>query len=309
MLSLKKINNMKQIKITGLFIAAAFALTATSCNRDAETSVMDKVASIEQPGLWEKICRYVDSNWPSTATLATTLTAGAGTSSDASLMNSQNSEIKTFWRGASVAAPLFRFVRNGTNYNSTYNAMSYSNGKIYYGEGIFKDAKSKDASNLVNVMILAHEYAHQLQFAFNLPSKQESTARAAELEADGMAGYYLRRGYGKTNFSQIASGYEFAFSIGDHQTTSSGHHGTPAQRRSAVRLGFLLAHPDNQKLSATQFDYNFFYYYNGVLNGTYKMEKPADISSTTHNIIMSHMDELVRIKSGKMSDSEYFNLK
>ncbi len=100
-------------------------------------------------------------------------------------------------------------------------------------------------------MILAHEYAHQLQFYYGLPSEPESTARPNELEADGMAGY-LRRGYGKTTFAQIATAYNFAYAIGDNQTTSPGHHGTPAQRKSAVRLGFLLADPANSKLSATQ---------------------------------------------------------
>jgi hypothetical protein len=77
-------------------------------------------------------------------------------------------------------------------------------------------------------------------------------------------------GYNQTSFAQIAAAYEFAQSIGDYQTTSAGHHGTPAQRRSAVRLGFLLGQYD---LTASAFDYNFFYYYQGVLNGTYKMAK------------------------------------
>ena len=242
------------------------------------------------------------------ATLSTTLTSGAGTTSDVDLMNAENTNIKTFWRGSSIAAPTFRFVRNGTDWNSTYNAISYSTGKIYYGEGIFKDAKFKDNSNLINVLVLAHEYGHQLQYAFNLPSVNESTARPNELEADGMAGYYLRRGYGKTTYESIATAYEFAFSIGDTYTTSSGHHGTPAQRRSAVRLGFLLADPATAKLTATEFDSNFFFYYNGVLAGTYRMKRPNGISQETHEYIMSHMSELRRIQSGEMSDTEYFKL-
>lgn len=300
---------MKTTQKTILFFSAAALTTFFACTKDDSAQDEQLTPSIiEQPQGVETECSYVDAYWPSSAVLSTTLSAGAGTSSDATLMINQNTAIKTFWRGTSVAAPTFRFVQNGTNWNSTYNAMSYSVGKIYYGEGIFRDAKSKDASNLVNVMILAHEYGHQLQYAFGLPSVNESTARAGELEADGMAGYYLRRGYGKTTFASIATGYEFAAAIGDYQTTSSGHHGTPPQRRSAVRLGFLLADPANAKLSASSFDYNFFYYYNGVLNGTYRLAKPADISEETHDYIMLHMDELRRIQSGDMSDEEYFNL-
>ncbi|RXR16268.1 metalloprotease [Flavobacterium amnicola] len=296
-----------------VLLFGALALTTIfACSKEDETTTLTNEQpaeqTVKQPSGIENECSYVDAYWPSSAVLSTTLSAGAGTSSDVTLMNNQNSAIKTFWRGTTVAAPTFRFVQNGTNWSSTYNAISYSTGRIYYGEGIFRDAKSKDASNLVNVMILAHEYGHQLQYAFGLPSKKESTARPNELEADGMAGYYLRRGYGKTTFSSISTAYEFAYAIGDYQTTSSGHHGTPPQRRSAVRLGFLLADPANAKLTASQFDYNFFYYYNGVLAGTYRLAKPSTISNATHQYILSHMEELKRIQSGEMSDTEYFNL-
>lgn len=299
---------MKQTKKSVLLLSAVALATIYSCSKDDVSAETPEATVIEQAKGIEAECSYVDNNWPSSAVLSTTLSAGAGTSSDVTLMNNQNTAIKTFWRGTSVSAPIFRFVYNGTNWNSTYNAISYSSGRIYYGEGIFKDAKYRDPSNLINVMILAHEYGHQLQYAFGLPSVNESTARPNELEADGMAGYYLRRGYGKSTFSSIATGYEFAAAIGDYQTTSAGHHGTPAQRRSAVRLGFLLADPANAKLTASQFDYNFFYYYNGVLAGTYRLAKPEGISDATHNYIMSHMEELRRIQSGKMSDEEYFSL-
>lgn len=300
---------MKKNLIKGLFLSSVLGLgIVTSCNR-ADDSVQEPTTeAIAQPSLLEKLCSYVDANWPTSATLSTTLTSSAGTSADVTLMSNQNTAIKTFWRGSSVAAPTFRFVRNGTNWTSTYNAISYSTGKIYYGEGIFRDAKSRDASNLVNVMILAHEYGHQLQYAYGLPSKKESTARPNELEADGMAGYYLRRGYGKTSFAEIATAYEFAAAIGDFKTTNSNHHGTPAQRRSAVRLGFLLADPSNAKLSASDFDYNFFYYYDGVIAGTYRLAKPNNISPETHQFMLNHMEELKRIQSGEMSDQEYFNL-
>lgn len=300
---------MKKNVIKGLILTSVLSLGAVvSCNRADESVQELATEAIAQPSLFEKICSYVDSNWPAKATLSTTLTAAAGTSADATYLTNQNTTIKTFWRGTSVAAPTFRFVRNGTNWSSTYNAISYSTGKIYFGEGIFRDAKSRDASNLVNVMILAHEYGHQLQYAFGLPSKKESTARPNELEADGMAGYYLRGGLGKSTYSEISTAYEFAFAIGDTYTTSPNHHGTPAQRRSAVRLGFLLADPANAKLTATQFDSNFFYYYDGVLAGTYRLAKPEGISPETHEYIMSHMSELRRIQSGEMSDKEYFNL-
>jgi uncharacterized protein len=295
--------NQKAILLTGLF---ALASIVSCTNEDVQVNneeTIDATAKITHTE-----CGFVDNNWPSSATLSSSLQSAVGTSTEATYMFNQNTAIKTFWRGSAAAAPTFRFVRNGTNYNSTFNAISYGNGKIYYGEGIFRAAKAKDASNLVNVMILAHEYGHQLQFAFGLPSVSENTARAGELEADGMAGYYLRRGLGKSTFASIATAYDFAASIGDTFVNDPGHHGTSAQRRSAVRLGFLLADPANAKLSASSFDSNFFFYYNGVLNGTYRLARPEGISVATHNYIMAHMEELASIANGTMSDAEYKNL-
>lgn len=299
-------------KKASLFLGALALTTMLSCSKDesvtAETPDQTLGLVDEQPSQREGDCGYVDGNWSSSASLYTSL-PNSGSTKGSSLLTSQNTTIKTFWRGSSVAAPTFRFVRDLSNPTSTFNAISYSNGKIYFGEEIFKWAYNRDTSNLINVMILAHEYGHQLQYAYGLPSKRESTARPNELEADGMAGYYLRRGYGKSTFASIATAYDAAFAIGDYSTTSAGHHGTPPQRKSAVRLGFLLADPGNSKLSAPDFDYNFFYYYNGVLNGTYRLAQPQGISPEFHAFMMSHMEELGQIASGEMSDEDYKNLK
>lgn len=301
-------------KIAFAFTSAlAFtALLSCSENEDVQQPLeasSDNLISVidEQPSNLNLQCSYVDGNWSSSANLYTSL-PNSGLTSGASLMVSQNTAIKTFWRGSSVAAPTFRFVRDLSNPTSTFNAISYGNGKIYFGEEIYKWAKNRDGSNLINVMILAHEYGHQLQYAFGLPSRQENTARAGELEADGMAGYYLRRGYGKSSFASIATAYDAAYAIGDYGTNNPGHHGTPPQRKSAVRLGFLFADAQNAKLSASDFDYNFFYYYNGVLNGTYRLAQPTGITPEFHAFMMSHMEELGRIANGEMSDEEYKNL-
>ncbi|WP_310556547.1 metalloprotease [Flavobacterium sp.] len=293
------------MKSTKLALALLTVGIFSSCSKNEDTEIFTPVASsIEQPSAINKECSYVDGNWASAATLYTTL-PNSGSTTGASLMTTQNSSIASFW---GRSAPTFRFVRDLTTPSSTFNAISYGNGKIYFGEAIFKWAYNRDSSNLINVMILAHEYGHQLQYIFGLPSVSESTVRPNELEADGFAGYYLRRGYGKSTFASIATAYDAAFAIGDNNVTSPGHHGTPAQRRSAVRLGFLLADPANSKLSATSFDYNFFYYYTGVKNGTYRKAKPAGYSEKMDQIIKLHEDELRRIQSGEMSDEEYFNL-
>ncbi len=286
-------------------LAGAFAaLLLSACNNDTlETPVQPEQQAeslkIEQPDALEKVCYYVDQNWSSSAVLLTSLQ----NSTDTNFMNSQMTKIASLWGRSN---PTLRFVNDPSNYNSTYNAISYSTGKIYYGYAIYYDAKSK-GGNIVNAMILAHEYGHQLQYIFGLPSVYESTARPNELEADGFAGYYLRRpnGYNQTSFTQIAAAYEFAQSIGDYQTNSPGHHGTPPQRRSAVRLGFLLGQYD---LSAADFDYNFFYYYQGVLNGTYKTAKNSRFPELDA-YMGQYLNELKKIQTGEISAEEFRNLK
>lgn len=287
------------------FLAGAIAVfSLTACNDDnMETPVSQdqqtQTGKIEQPGELEKICYYVDQYWSSSSVLTT----GLQNATDTNFMNAQMTKIASMWGRSN---PTLRFVTDPSNFNSTYNAISYSTGKIYYGYAIYYDAKAK-GGDIVNAMILAHEYGHQLQYIFNLPSVNESTARPNELEADGFAGYYLRRptGYNQTTFAQIATAYEFAQSIGDYQTTSPGHHGTPPQRRSAVRLGFLLG---QYSLSAAEFDYNFFYYYQGVLNGTYKMGKNSR-NPEIDAYMSQYMDELRQIQSGEISAEEFKNLK
>lgn len=287
-----------------LFAGALAAFSLTGCRDDKmDESVLPETqtesSKIEQPGEREKACYYVDQYWSSSSVLKTALQNSA----DTNFMNAQMTRIAGLWGRSN---PTLRFVDDPSNFNSTYNAISYSTGKIYYGYAIYYDAKNK-GGDMVNAMILAHEYGHQLQYIFGLPSVSESTARPNELEADGFAGYYLRRpnGYNKTNFSEIAAAYEFAQSIGDYQTSSPGHHGTPAQRRSAVRLGFLLGQYD---LNASNFDYNFFYYYQGVLNGTYKMGKNTQ-NPEIDAYMSQYMDELRKIQSGEISAEEFKHLK
>ena len=297
--------NQKPIKMKttkkGLLLSALALGMLFACNKNEE-----KVEStLDQPQGLITSCSYVDGNWSSTAVLSSSF----GSTTDTNFMNSQNSKISAVW-GQSLT-PL-KFVKDPSNPGSTYNAISYGGSprKIYFGEAIYKDAKSKSANNIVNAMILAHEFGHQLQYNYNLPSKRENTARPNELEADAFAGYYLRKpaGFNSASFATIAVASDFAFAIGDNQTTSAGHHGTPPQRRSAVRLGFLLADPGNGNLTAVNFDSNFFYYYSGVLNGTYRMARPANISPEMNQYISSHMAELRRINSGEMSKEEFQQL-
>lgn len=83
--------------------------------------------------------------------------------------------------------------------------------------------------------IVAHEYAHAMQTAFKF--KPDITP-ISELQADCLAGLYLgvidNVYFDAADIEEIQN---FAYRIGDDNTWAEDHHGTPAQRVSAVSIG------------------------------------------------------------------------
>lgn len=249
------------------------------------------------------IYKYVDDNWTPTSVIENNLLLPV----DTNFMNSQINNIASMW-GRSI--PVLKFVDDPNNFRSTKNAITSllegPHGSIYYGYALYYDARAK-GGDIVNAMVLSHEYGHLLQQELNLPSVNESTSRAYELEADGYAGYYLRRpnGYNRSNFSEIAAAYEYVGNGGDTNISSSDHHGTQAQRRAAVYLGFLLG---NYELSAAEFDQYFFYYYqDDVLNGNNKIQKKTQ-NSELDIYIMQYIEQLRKIKTGEIDAVQFRKL-
>lgn len=99
--------------------------------------------------------------------------------------------------------------------------------------------------------ILAHEWAHQIQFENNwvtqgIPTPEDT--RRQELEADFFASYYLTHKRGATyNWKRVEDVMEAFYSGGDCSFESPGHHGTPAERKEASWQGYLLAHNASPK--------------------------------------------------------------
>ncbi|WP_244614441.1 hypothetical protein [Elizabethkingia argenteiflava] len=85
--------------------------------------------------------------------------------------------------------------------------------------------------------------------------------------------------------------------------------GPPPQRKTAVRLGFLLG---EFSLTAKEFDSQFFHYYSSVLEGKDPSVQPKAgrfrVNPEIDRKIQAHMGELKKISSGEMSDSEFKNL-
>ncbi len=266
----------------------------SSCQKDDTVEQQN----ITVDGEFNTECSYVDSNWGPNAYINTYIINQTQTN----LMYSQSSNIA---RLLQVPTVTLRFVHDNTSTSSTANAISYSTGKIYFGETLYRQALNY--GQIVPVMVLAHEYGHQVQYRYSsVPSVHEYTARATELESDGYAGYYMRRGYG-ASWDEAGPGFNFAYSIGDYYTNSAGHHGTPPQRRSATRLGWYLG---AYNLSATSFDQYFFYYYEKyVLPGNLRpVQKPKYIDDEIDKFISSKLEELIKINTGEISAEEFEKL-
>lgn len=82
---------------------------------------------------------------------------------------------------------------------------------------------------------VGHEYAHAMQRVYNFNS---DNSPISELQADCLAGYYMAAVPNLTFDSQdIQEVRAFAYSLGDGNTWSQNHHGTPKQRLQAVTIG------------------------------------------------------------------------
>lgn len=217
--------------------------------------------------------------------------------SETNFLKQQNNKASNLFGISNV--PLYFAAGSGT-----FNALSYGPPANYiiWGEEMLSGALNYGRSAVA--YIVAHEVAHQIQFRQGYPSV--TGASNTELEADGFAGYFLRRSY-TTNWSDVIPAYNFSQSIAGANGSS---HGTAAQRRSSVRLGWLLA--NNGALSNANLDYNFFYYYNTyIIPGKLKssnLAKPKRIDEELHQFILSKIEELNDIHTGKISEKEYANL-
>lgn len=293
----------KKIMKKLIYLSMAIAFLGSCQNDDRDAAIPRGNATGEFPLAESHAdCGYIDSSWGSDAYSNNFIVDAEHTA----FMYSQNGKMSQFFNMSPV--PL-QFVHDDTDTASTINAMSYREGYILFGEALYRKAISK-GGKITAAMILAHEMGHQLQYSHNLPTLQENTARARELEADGFAGYYLRKPTGyNAAWQEAGPAFSFGAETGDDNTSSPEHHGTSSQRRSAVRLGWHLG---ELTLSVAQFDYYFFYYYNLVLQGAYRHgsaePKDTEIDPGIHEFMLAKIEELRKINSGEISKEEFEKL-
>ena len=145
-------------------------------------------------------------------------------------------------------------VFNGGNHPFfSFNAFAFSStvfgDKIAMGDGMMAGYTAMGFSDVAPAAVFAHEFGHHIQYEnayFNDPIVAGLTAaektRYTELMADAYSAYYLTHKRGLAmNKHRVAEFLEAFYQIGDCGFTSSGHHGTPAQRMRAAEFGFGIA--------------------------------------------------------------------
>ena len=109
----------------------------------------------------------------------------------------------------------------------TASAFCAADNKIYLEKNQLKRFSKIDP--VAVYMIVAHEYAHAMQFKFGFG---RSSTVLNELQADCLAGAYLSEKF-KSDDEKIKNALMIAWSSGDFDWRSEEHHGFPHQRTQA----------------------------------------------------------------------------
>jgi hypothetical protein len=115
---------------------------------------------------------------------------------------------------------------------------------IVIGDGLVELASEAGVEDkVVWSGILAHEWAHQIQFNNRgVWYPTGAITRTTELEADYFTAYYLTHKRGGTyNWKRVQDFLELFYNIGDCLFDDDGHHGTHLQRERAAQYGYELA--------------------------------------------------------------------
>lgn len=130
------------------------------------------------------------------------------------------------------------------------NAYAASDGHILFGYYMFHEMLD-NYGELPIAGILSHEWGHRTQQEMYWQDYSQPAHR--ELEADAFSGFYLFLAK-QWAWSRIDQYYEAVMSFGDYNYNTPGHHGTPAERLAAARLGVEVANQAAQQGYAFTYD-------------------------------------------------------
>jgi hypothetical protein len=135
--------------------------------------------------------------------------------------------------------------RAGANaYATPEIKLDRNDGTVLFGKYLFRSLLAKpNAPDAAILAVCAHEYGHIVQNNMNVRRRLldgQNTVKRLELHADFLAGYFagLRK---KENANFAAAIFAVTMhDLGDFNTNSKGHHGTPDERAESVQEGFKL---------------------------------------------------------------------
>jgi len=160
---------------------------------------------------------------------------------------------RLFWAEASLqqsfwGVPSTVYITMGAECEGNGNAFATADGQVYFGKRLMLRQIGQFSSMVPVHAVLAHEFAHRLQFTFGWSRADGSPAssRLTELEADGWSGFYARwvKNYSSGDFR---THLETLYGIGDTDYNSPEHHGTPIERKYLGLYGWALADVASQE--------------------------------------------------------------
>jgi hypothetical protein len=132
--------------------------------------------------------------------------------------------------------------------------------KTVIGDGFLGALTAMGLDDVGAPVVLAHEYAHQVQAdlsLFDSPLTGPEATRRTELMADAYASYFAVHARGLSlNAKRVVDVQQTFFELGDCAFDDLGHHGTPNQGRRASTWAVNLAadaRPQGQILPAKTF--------------------------------------------------------
>lgn len=148
-------------------------------------------------------------------------------------------------------------LRGGSNPLLTLNAYAFTGegqpdplissipDRIVMGDGILDFFEHLGIADTGARSVLAHEFAHHVQFEndlFDSPLTGAEATRRTELMADALGTYFATHSRGLTlNAKRVLRAVETFQVVGDCSFDDVNHHGTPAQRARAAQWGVDLA--------------------------------------------------------------------
>lgn len=150
-----------------------------------------------------------------------------------------------------------------TSYGEDIDGLGVIGDRIVMGDGILRAYREMGYGDVAPQAILAHEFAHHVQFELGMHDQGPSpeATRRTELHADASAAYYLSHPRGASmQIKRVKQFLPVFYTIGDCLFSSNGHHGTPLQRERAAQWAYELqenARPKGHILSAREFAARF----------------------------------------------------